>query len=179
MIIASPPIIAKWREEAADALTAANRVSDPALLDTLVGAPRDVVELVITLSSALARVSGVLGATAERAVPSALEALEAGLANLAREVHAQESGEEAGEPGYVCPLPTLDGGAFRCGCPVADRCDPALAYACGLNPPAVGASPNTQYVDAEFREVRHDRLDADLEQVVEDDRTARGEDGPR
>jgi hypothetical protein len=199
MIIASPPIIEQWRQEAAAAFTAANRPCDPALFDQLAAAPREVIELVAALSGSLARAAAMLRVSAESAVPSALEALQAGLANLTREVHAQQ----AGEASYVCPMPTLDGGPFRCDCPVPDRCDPALAYASGMNPGMVDGEVDLEHPNPDRRltfeqssrliEERYsdaidllgkggdpDQLDADLEQVAETDRAARDdEDGPR
>lgn len=172
MIVASEQLIEAWRAEAGRAVRASNRPLDPTFAAPLAAAPREVVELVSLLSSSLSRAAGILLGSAANAIPGATKALEEGIANLTREIHAQQvadrAAEQAGDGGYVCPLPQIDGSPFRCGCPVADRCGEALAYTAGVNPGLVsapGVEPHT------------DRVDADLEQVVEDDRATRGDDG--
>jgi hypothetical protein len=142
MIIAPAEVVATWRREAGRAVQAARTPHDPAVLAGLADAPPALGEWISHLTETLSHLGGTLLASAVQAVPGAPQMFYDGLTRLANEVARQQAedldAQARGEPGYVCPLPQIDGQPFRCGCPAGVRCHPSMGFAAGLRPDLVG-----------------------------------------
>lgn len=144
MIIAPSATVSAWRNESGRLLAAS---ATP-------GLPAAVVEV-------LTHASRILMASAINAAAGGPEVFAAGLAELAKEVVAEQerdlAREAAGEPGGRCPIPEPAGGPRRCGCGPEGRAGCAkVAREIGENPGRVGGS-----------------LAADLDALVADDQARR------
>jgi len=118
-ITAPDPVVHTWREEAGRCLHAANRPTDPALVDKLRFVPREVAELVADLAEALTHAAGILLASVANATPGARQGLDAELATLLDEVGAMRDRGVGGVGD--CPIPDPGGAAYRCGCGPTSR----------------------------------------------------------
>lgn len=116
MIVAPDAVIHTWREEAERLLAASKRPADPALLDALRFIPREVEELVVYLSEALAHASGILLGSAVNATPGGPEMLRNGLKALVDEVAAEQARDHGLELDGPCPIPEFDGSPHECTC---------------------------------------------------------------
>ena len=108
-------VIDSWRKEYARAVHASKRPLDPALAQLWARTPREVRELVVFQSEALAHAAGIFLASISNAVPDAAALFAEGLERLAREVVAEQAGATDGAEQY-CPVPERDGSGRLCTC---------------------------------------------------------------
>lgn len=128
-MIAPPELVEIWRRlavrcEEAAALPKVDARDSAKVFEAFVAWAS---QAAVVLSAAAGTFAGMVR-TAERSdggprpMTEAQAALLDGLARLAAELDAVQVGD-----GFACPMPTIAGTPFECGCPEGERCDPALA----------------------------------------------------